>query len=117
MPRTLGNYEGDAVVIGAGRFGPYVLHKKKYTSLAKGTDPMAVTLDQAIALINEKRQQESQKHLKAFDADGKLQIMNGRYGPYIAYDGKNYRIPKTMHANAAKLTFDQCMEIIEKQKK
>jgi DNA topoisomerase-1 len=52
-----------------------------------------------------------------FDADGKLQIMNGRYGPYIAFDGKNYRIPKAQHEQAAKLTFDECMAIIEKQKK
>ena len=117
LPRTLGDFEGAPIVIGTGRFGPYVLHQKKYTSLPKDSDPMAVTLEEAITLIKEKRQQESQKHLKSFDADGKLQILNGRYGPYIAYDGKNYRIPKAMHATAAKLTFDQCMEIIEKQKK
>ncbi len=117
LPRTLGDFEGAPIVIGTGRFGPYVLHQKKYTSLSKDSDPMAVTLDEAITLIKEKRQQESQKHLKSFDADGKMQILNGRYGPYIAYDGKNYRIPKAMHATAAKLTFDQCMEIIEKQKK
>jgi DNA topoisomerase-1 len=117
LPRTLGDFEGAPIVIGTGRFGPYVLHQKKYTSLPKDSDPMAVTLEEAITLIKEKRQQESQKHLKAFDADGKMQILNGRYGPYIAYDGKNYRIPKAMHATAAKLTFDQCMEIIEKQKK
>ena len=117
LPRTLGDFEGSPIVIGMGRFGAYVLHRKKYTSIPKDTDPMAISLDEAIELINEKRQQETQKHLKAFDADGKLQILNGRYGPYIAFDGKNYRIPKTMHATAAKLTFDQCMEIIEKQKK
>ena len=117
LPRTLGDFEGSPIVIGMGRFGAYILHQKKYTSIPKDTDPMAISQEEAIALINEKRQQESQKHLKAFDADGKMQILNGRYGPYIAYDGKNYRIPKTMHATAAKLTFDQCMEIIEKQKK
>ena len=117
LPRTLGDFEGSPIVIGTGRFGVYVLHQKKYTSVPKDTDPMALTLDEAIAMIKDKRQQESQKHLKSFDADGKLQILNGRYGPYIAFDGKNYRIPKAMHATAAKLTFDQCMEIIEKQKK
>jgi DNA topoisomerase-1 len=105
------------VVIGAGRFGPYVLHQKKYTSLPKESDPMAVTLDEAVSLIKEKRQADSQKHLKKFDADGKLQILNGRYGPYIAYDGKNYRIAKALHPRAAELTFDECMAIIEKQKK
>ena len=117
LPRTLGDFEGATVTIGAGRFGPYVLHQKKYTSLSKDADPMTITLDEAIALIKEKRQAESQKHLKAFDADGKLQILNGRYGPYIAYDGKNYRIPKAQHQRAAELTFDECMAIIDKQKK
>ena len=117
LPRTLGDFEGSPIVIGMGRFGAYVLHQKKYTSIPKETDPMAISMEEAVALIQEKRQQESQKHLKAFDADGKMQILNGRYGPYIAFDGKNYRIPKAMHATAAKLTFDQCMEIIEKQKK
>ena len=117
LPRTLGDFEGSPVVIGAGRFGPYVLHQKKYTSMPKGQDPMTITLDEAVALIQNKRQAESQKHLKMFDADGKLQIMNGRYGPYIAFDGKNYRIPKAQHEQAAKLTFDECMAIIEKQKK
>ncbi len=117
LPRTLGEFEGATVTIGAGRFGPYVLHQKKYTSLPKDVDPMAITLDEAVTLIKEKRQSESQKHLKAFDADGKLQILNGRYGPYIAYDGKNYRIPKAQHQHAAELTFDECMAIIDKQKK
>ena len=117
LPRTLGDFEGSPVVIGTGRFGPYVLHQKKYTSLPKDADPMDITLEDAIALIKEKRQQESEKHLKSFDADGKMQILNGRYGPYIAFDGKNYRIPKALHSTASKLTFDQCMEIIEKQKK
>ena len=117
LPRTLGQFEGADVVIGAGRFGPYVLHQKKYASLPKGTDPMAVTLDEAIHLILEKRQQENQKHLKDFLEDDKLQVLNGRYGPYICYDGKNYRIPKTQHAKAADLTYDECMAIIKKNEK
>jgi DNA topoisomerase-1 len=114
LPRVVGEFEGTEVTIGAGRFGPYILHQKKYTSLPKGTDPMSVTLEEAVQLIKEKRQQESQKHLKVFDADGKLEIMNGRYGPYIAYDGKNYRIPKAMHAKAAEMTYEDCMNIINK---
>ncbi len=117
LPRTLGDFEGTSVVIGAGRFGPYVLHQKKYTSMPKDADPMTITLDEAVALIQEKRQAESQKHLKSFDAEGKLQVLNGRYGPYIAYDGKNYRIPKAQHPRAAELTYDECMAIIDKQKK
>jgi DNA topoisomerase-1 len=112
LPRNLGNFEGATVIIGAGRFGPYVLHNKKYTSLPKDSDPMAITLDEAIQLINEKRQQENQKHLKTFTEDSSLEVLNGRYGPYIVYDGKNYRMPKAMHARAAELTYDECMKIV-----
>jgi len=114
LPRELGNYEGDKVVIGAGRFGPYVLHQKKYVSLPKGADPLTITLDEAIQLIEEKRKQESQKHLKTFAEDSKLELLNGRYGPYICYDGKNYRIPKAQHDKAAEMTYDECMAIVNK---
>ena len=117
LPRTVGVFEDSPVTIGAGRFGPYVLHQKKYTSLPKGADPMAITLEEAVALIQEKRQQENQKHLKTFSEDSKLELLNGRYGPYIAYDGKNYRMPKNVQARVAELTYDECMTIIEKQKK
>ena len=114
LPRTVGDYEGAPVVIGTGRFGPYVLHRQKYTSLPKGTDPMAITLEESVALINEKRQQETQKHMKTFQEDPKLEVLNGRYGPYLVYDGKNYRLPKTLHAKAQDLTYDECMKIINK---
>ena len=112
LPRTVGQFEGSDVVIGAGRFGPYILHNKKYTSLPKTEDPMTVTLDTAIKLIEEKRLQEAQRHIKQFEEDAKLEILNGRYGPYIAYDGKNYRIPKAQHDKAAQLSYEQCMEIV-----
>lgn len=113
LPRTIGEYEGKTVTIGAGRFGPYVLHNKKYVSLPKDEDPMTVTLDTAIALIEEKRKAEEQRHLKKFDEDPKLEVLNGRYGPYIAYDGANYRIPRDLHEKAAELTYEQCMDIIK----
>ena len=112
LPRTIGEYEGSDVVIGAGRFGPYVMHNKKYVSLPKGTDPMKVTLEEAIQLIGEKREQEQKRHIKAFDEDAKLEVLNGRYGPYIAYDGKNYRMPKALHEKAAELSYAECMEIV-----
>ena len=114
LPRVVGEYEGDEVVIGTGRFGPYVMHQKKYVSLPKDEDPLAVTLETAIALIEEKRQQEQKRHLKVFEEDSKLEILNGRYGPYIVYDGKNYRMPKNMHAKVDELTYEQCMEIVKK---
>ena len=114
LPRTVGQFEGSDVSIGAGRFGPYVLHDKKYVSLPKDADPLAITLDEAVALIEEKRQQDQQRHLKAFDEDPKLEILNGRYGPYIAYDGKNYRMPKAMHARAAELSYEEAMKLVKK---
>jgi DNA topoisomerase-1 len=116
LPREIGDFEGQTVVIGAGRFGPYVLHEKKYISLPKGADPMSFTLEEAIKLIEEKRQQETQKHLKIFAEDEKLEVLNGRYGPYLVYDGKNYRLPKAMHERAAKLGYEECMAIINKAK-
>ena len=112
LPRTIGEFEGSDVVIGAGRFGPYVMHNKKYVSLPKGTDPMKVTLEEAIQLIGEKREQEQKRHIKTFDEDTKLEVLNGRYGPYIAYDGKNYRMPKALHEKAAELSYAECMEIV-----
>ena len=117
LPRTVGTYEGSDVVIGAGRFGPYVFHNKKYVSLPKGEDPMTVTLDNAIELINEKRMQEQKSHLRTFGEDDKLEVKSGRFGPYLAYDGTNYRLPKAMHAKAAELTYEECMDIINKSKK
>ena len=87
LPRTVGEYEGTSVVIGAGRFGPYVLHNKQFVSLPKGEDPLTFTLENAIQLIQEKRQQDQKRHIKAFEEDKDLEVMNGRYGPYLAYKG------------------------------
>ena len=112
LPRTVGQFEGTEVVIGAGRFGPYVLHNKKYVSLPKDENPMTITLDAAINLIQKKRLQEAQRHLKTFEEDANMEVMNGRYGPYIAYNGKNYRMPKALHEKASELTYEQCMDIV-----
>ncbi|MBO5232771.1 MAG: type I DNA topoisomerase [Prevotella sp.] len=112
LPRTAGSFEGTDVIIGAGRFGPYVLHNKKYVSIPKGKDPLTITLEEAVELINENRKTEQKRHIKAFAEDPKMEVMNGRYGPYIVYDGKNYRLPKALHDKAAELTYDECMEII-----
>ena len=115
LPRTVGTYENSDVVIGTGRFGPYVLHDKKYVSLPKEADPMTISIEECIQLIEDKRKQETQRHLKSFEEDPKLEVLNGRYGPYLAYDGKNYRLPKAMHAKAAELTLEECMHVIEAQ--
>ena len=113
LPRELGEFEGSAVSVGAGRFGPYVKHENMFASLPKDVDPMTITLDEAITLIQEKRRAEAAKHLKFFLEDPKLEIMNGLYGPYLSYDGKNYRLPKTMHENVKELTYAECMKVIE----
>ena len=114
LPREIGDYQCKPVTIGAGRFGPYILFDRKYTSVPKGVDPMSITLDEAIELIQEKQQEEKRKHLKTFPEDPKLEVLDGRYGPYLAYDGKNYRLPKNMHEKAAELTLEDCMKIINK---
>ena len=112
LPRTVGEFEGKNVTIGAGRFGPYVLHDKKYVSIPKDEDPLTLTLERAIELIEIKRKAEEERHLKKFDEDPKLEVLNGRYGPYIVYDGKNYRIPRDLHPKAAELSYEQCMDIV-----
>ena len=117
LPRMLGAYENEPVTIGTGRFGPYVLHKKTYTSLPKGTDPMTITIGEAVKIIESKRKAEAQKHLKTFSEDAKLEVLNGRYGPYLAYDGTNYRLPKAMHERAKDLTYEECMKIVNKGQK
>jgi DNA topoisomerase-1 len=114
LPRKIGKFEGTDVTIGSGRFGPYVYHNKKYVSLPKTEDPMTVTLETAIELIEAKRKQEKERHIKAFEQDDKMELLKGRYGPYVAYDGKNYRIEKKLHerALAGDLSFEECMEIV-----
>ncbi len=112
LPRTVGEFEGTPVVIGAGRFGPYILHNKKYVSLPATEDPLTIKLSTAVALIERRRIEENMRHLKKFSEDSKLEVMKGKYGPYLAYDGKNYRLPKAMHERAEELSYDECMEII-----
>jgi DNA topoisomerase-1 len=114
LPRMLGEYEGEPVTVGAGRFGPYILHAGKYTSLPKDANPLTVNIADAVRLIEEKRKAEVQKHIKTFEEDPKLEVMNGRYGPYLVYDGKNYRMPKSMYDRAKQLTYEECMKIINK---
>jgi DNA topoisomerase-1 len=112
LPRTIGNYEDSEVVIGVGRFGPYVRHNSKFYSLKKGIDdPMTIVLDRAIELIEAKREQEKNKYIKKFEEMPGLEILNGRYGPYITYDGKNFKIPKGHKPE--ELSLDECKEIIQ----
>ncbi len=112
LPRTLGQIDGSDVVINVGRYGPYILYNKQYTSLPASEDPLTVTLDTAKALLAAKQVQDQQRHLKTFAEDPAMEIINGRYGPYIAYNGKNYHIPKKLHATVADMTYDDCKQLI-----
>ncbi|MBQ1973019.1 MAG: type I DNA topoisomerase [Paraprevotella sp.] len=115
FPRNLGELEGHEVTIGAGRFGPYILHNKKYVSIPAGQDPMAITYEEAVNLLMEKRQAETKRHLKTFEEDPEVEVLDGRYGPYICYKGENYRMPKAQQEKASELTLEECMSIIQSQ--
>lgn len=114
LPRTLGEFEGSEVSVGVGRFGPYVKHAGKFVSIPKTMQPLAVTLDEAIDLINAKREADRNKIVKTFPEDPDMQILNGRFGIYIAYKKQNYKIPKTV-ADPASLTLAQCRDIIDSE--
>ncbi|MBO5698577.1 MAG: type I DNA topoisomerase [Bacteroidaceae bacterium] len=113
LPRNLGEFESSDVVINTGRFGPYVLHNKKFVSLPKTEDPMQITLERAIELICEKRNTEEKSKLKSFEEDKDMEIRNGRFGPYIAYKGSNYKLSKTQAADIEALTYEECLKHIE----
>ncbi len=112
LPRQVGEYEEAVVTVAIGRFGPYVRHKSSFYSLKKDIDdPMTIKLERAIELIEEKREADKKKLIKTFDEKPELSILNGRWGPYISYQKKNYKIPKKTEPND--LTLDDCMKIIE----
>ena len=113
LPRTLGEFEGFEVTIGTGRFGPYIRHDKFYVSLTGVADPLTITFEEAVHLIQQKRESESKKVLKSFPGNPDMEIMNGRYGAYIAYQGSNYKIPRNMDPST--LTEEECQDIIKRQ--
>lgn len=112
FPRNIGTYEDADLTVALGRFGPYVKHKSAFYSLAKTDDPASVDADRAIVLIEEKRKKEAEKLIKEFPENKDLQVLNGRFGPYIAVGKKNYKIPKT--TEPAALTLEECLEIVKK---
>ncbi len=118
LPRSLGMYLDKEVVVSTGRFGPYVRHDGKFASLKKDIDdPMEIDLNRAIELIEEKREKDRLKFIKAFDEDANLQILNGRWGPYISYNKKNFRLSKEIE-DPKSLSFEDCLKIVnEKSKK
>ena len=117
LPRTLGEFEEQTVKANVGRFGPYVQIGKLFVSIPKGEDPMNITLDRAIELIKDKRDKEAKSHLKQFAEEPELEVRAGRWGPYISYQGKNYKIPKKDADRAAELSLDECKQIIASESK
>ncbi|MEN8156002.1 MAG: type I DNA topoisomerase [Bacteroidota bacterium] len=112
LPRNIGLFEEQEMVIGVGKYGPYVRHKSKFFSLPGSDDPYTIEAERAIEIIQEKRTQDANMNIKQFDEEPDLNILNGRYGPYIKYQKKNYRIPKGVKPEA--LTLEECREIISK---
>ena len=110
LPRTLGTFEDEVVTVAVGKFGPYVKHGKEYASIPKDLSPQEVSLQQAVQLIMNKREAEVQKIIKTFEEEPELQVLNGRFGPYICYQKQNYKIPRKL--DAAALTLDECRAII-----
>jgi len=109
MPRELGMFEDKPVVANMGLFGPYVLHDKKFVSIPKGEDPYTITEARAIELIENKRIADANKTIKLFDANPDIQVLNGRFGPYIKAGKKNVKIPKDKEPKD--LTLEECLEL------
>ncbi len=110
LPRNVGEFEEKTMTVAIGRFGPYIKHDNKFFSLPKDVDPMSVSAAECQQIIEEKRQQEKNNKIKTFEQEPELQVLNGRFGPYIAYKGKNYKIPKSMEP--ASLSLEDALKIV-----
>ena len=110
LPKSIGEYEGEVMTVAIGRFGPYVRHAGKFYSLPKDTDPLSCTEEQAIAIIQEKRESEEKSLLKTFAEDAELSIRTGRFGPYLKHKSDNYKLPKDGDPTA--LSYEDCMKLI-----
>lgn len=111
LPRTVGEYESKVMVAAVGRFGPFIRHDGKFVSIPKDLNPLTITAEEAIALIDGKREKDEQRFIKKFEEDPEMEILKGRFGPYISYQKANYRIPKTI-TDPASLTLENCKKII-----
>jgi DNA topoisomerase-1 len=109
LPRQVGVFEDKEMIVNVGKFGPYVKHDGKYFSLAKTDDPMTVTEDRLVEIIAEKRQQDSNRTIKEFAEDPEAKVLNGKYGPYIAFGKKNVKIPKG--TEPASLTYEEVVKL------
>ena len=114
LPRVVGTYEGEEIIAAAGRFGPYIKYKGGFVSIPKTDDPLSISVERAMELVKAKAEAEQKKVIRTFDEEPELHILNGRYGPYISFENKNYRIPKGSDANL--LTLEDCRKIISEEK-
>lgn len=110
LPRRVGLFEDEEMVAAVGRFGPYIRHKGAFYSIPKGDDPITLTQERAVEIIEQKRQADANRVIKTFEVEPLIQVLNGRFGPYIACDKKNYKIDKK--TDAASLTLEDCRAII-----
>ena len=110
LPRDLGEYEGETITIGEGKYGPYARHCQKYYQLPKTADPLTITLDEAIQVIENKREEDRKRVLRTFTEDPELLMLNGHYGPYLSRAGKNYKLPRH---DSDKLTYEDCVRIMQ----
>jgi DNA topoisomerase-1 len=110
LPRVVGDFEDKVIKAASGRFGPYLQHDGKFYSLPKGEDPLIVSYDRSLEIIAAKRKADAEKLIKSFEQDPTIQILNGRWGPYLAKEGVNYKIAKTVEATT--LTYEDCLNII-----
>lgn len=114
LPKKIGKYEDVEIAVGIGRFGPYLQHNSKFYSLVKGVDdPYTIGLERAIELIESKREKDRNKIINTFENEGTLQVLNGRWGPYISYNNENFKIPKGK--DPKELTLEDCLAVIKKR--
>jgi DNA topoisomerase-1 len=115
LPRMIGQFEDADMKVAIGRFGPYILHKSKFYSLPKDVDPMTVSQDEGVEIILAKRKKDAERMISTFEEDETLSVQNGRWGPFIKFGKKNYKIPKDQDAKA--LNYEDCMKLIKEQDK
>ena len=117
LPRNLGKYEGQDLMVGIGRFGAYVRYGNTFASLTKSDDPYTLQYERAVELIEQSKAQAvaAAAPIKTFDEDKDMVIKNGRYGAYIAYKGKNYRLPHNRKAET--ITYEECVKVVNTPKK
>lgn len=113
LPRTVGEADGHPIIVNSGRFGPYVQHDRTFASIPKGEDPLSITLERAQELLDGKRRSEAARHIKSFGEDEDMKVLNGRFGPYISYKKKNFKLPNELAEKAAELTYEECKRIVE----